>query len=144
MNEELGKGSRERRVVKEGEIVIGIQKGKEQTFSILSQLYFDQLQWNGWWCRDLRGFEGSLEFEFNRKDYGELLRGIFLFLYFEGGNSFNNISQNLVIEEYVYKWRLFFKQNLRKSFFDKIWDSRIRKKEMVIMFEKFQLIVNQV
>jgi hypothetical protein len=29
MNEELGKGSRERRAVKEGEIVTGTQKGKE-------------------------------------------------------------------------------------------------------------------
>lgn len=143
MNEELGKGSRERRAVKEGEIVTGTQKGKEQTPSISSQLYPDQLQWNGWWCCDLRGPEGSPESEPNRKDHGELLRGISLPLHLEGGNSFNNISQNSVTEEYVYKWRLFPKQNSRKSLSDKIWDSRIRKKEMVIMFEKPQLIANQ-
>lgn len=61
-------------------------------------------------------------------------------LHLEGKNNFNNISQNSVSEECVWKWRLFRKLSSRKSLSDKIWDSRVRKKETVIMFEKPQLI----
>lgn len=96
MNEELGKGSREKEEESRKEIMTGTQRGRSRNLVFQAGSIWTSYKANGW-----RWSEGSPVSEPNPKDHEELSRGTSLPLHLEGKNNFNNISQISVTEEWV-------------------------------------------